>query len=178
MKRFPYLPAFALVLAALILYASTILLSGVRNANIQEEHVNMMKTLLPGSESFVKEAYSGSDESIKSVHRAENGYVIECEHQGYVDVIRMMIGVSMDGHVTGLVVRDMDETPGLGMNAMFDHEFLKDFLNTSGEASVGENVDAITGATVTSKAVAKCVNSAVSVVTGVDASSEATAWGG
>ena len=39
-------------------------------------------------------------------------------------------------------------------------------------------VDGITGATVTSKAVARCVNSAIGYVTGADATSSATTWGG
>jgi len=51
-------------------------------------------------------------------------------------------------------------------------------LNTSGEAEVGTNVDAISGATVTSKAVARSINSAVAYVTGADVSSAATEWGG
>ena len=40
------------------------------------------------------------------------------------------------------------------------------------------NVDALTGATVTSKAVVKAVNSASAFVTGADVSSSATEWGG
>jgi Na+-translocating ferredoxin:NAD+ oxidoreductase RnfG subunit len=72
----------------------------------------------------------------------------------------------------------MNETFGLGANALNDHEFLAQFLNTSGEAAVGTNVDAISGATVTSKAIARCVNSAVAYVTGADADSGATSWGG
>ena len=39
-------------------------------------------------------------------------------------------------------------------------------------------VDGITGATVTSKAIARCVNSAVGYVTGADVESGATSWGG
>ena len=38
-------------------------------------------------------------------------------------------------------------------------------------------VDGLTGATVTSKTVQKCVSSAVAVVTGADTSSSATTWG-
>ena len=103
------------------------------------------------------------------------------------------------GKVTGLVVREAHETVGLGNNALTDHEFLSQFLNSSGsfeiavsgadafsgatgtaEADSGESVqiDGITGATVTSKAIARSVNSAVGYVTGADAVSSATTWGG
>ena len=90
----------------------------------------------------------------------------------------MLVGVTNEGKVTGLQVRRMEETLGLGGEILTDWEFLAQFLNTSGEAVVGETVDALSGATVTSKAVARCVNSAVGFVTGADASSGATSWGG
>ena len=138
----------------------------------------MMQTLLPGSESFTLEAYAGEDENIRRVHKGETGYVIETATQGYADEIVMMIGVSNDGKVKGLVVREIHETYGLGNKALTDWEYLSQYLNTQGDAQIGENVDAVTGATVTSKAITRCVNSAVAYVTGTDTDSGATSWGG
>lgn len=172
------LPVAAILLMAAILFGVSFGLSELRAANIQAEHIYMMQTLLPGSTEFVREPYTGEDTNIRSVHKAENGFVIETVTRGYVDDITMMIGVSNEGTVTGLVIRDMNETFGLGAKALNDAEFLAQFLNTSGEAEVGTNVDAVTGATVTSKAIARSVNSAVAVVTGADATSAATSWGG
>jgi major membrane immunogen (membrane-anchored lipoprotein) len=58
----------------------------------------------------------------------------------------------------------------------------KAFSGATAEAETAEgevvSVDAITGATVTSKAVVRSVNSAVSFVTGADLTTEATSWGG
>ena len=82
-----------------------------------------------------------------------------------------------DGGVTGVVVRDLHETYGLGREALTDTAFLGQFLGTAGEASVGKDIEALTGATVTSKAIAKGVNSAAAFVTGADVSSSATEWG-
>ena len=90
----------------------------------------------------------------------------------------MLIGVHSDGYVTGPQVRSMEEPFGLGAEALTDWEFLAQFLRTEGDATVGTNIDAITGATVTSKAIARSVNSAVGFVTGADTSSGATSWGG
>ena len=171
-------PILTIALCALLLFVVSYGLSDVRANNIQKEHVWMMQTLLPGSSQFVREPYTGEDETICSVHRAENGYVIETVTQGYAGEIIMMIGVNNQGTVTGLVIRDMEETFGLGERALDDADFLAQFLNTSGDAAVGENVDAVTGATVTSKAIARSVNAAVAVVTGVDSTSAATSWGG
>ena len=191
-------PIIAIVLAALILFAASLGLNGIAAKNAQAQHLELMRTLLPGSETFTVEPYAGEDANIRSVHKAENGFVIETVTHGYADEITLLIGVSSEGRVTGLVVREAHETVGLGNNVLTDHEFLAQFLNGSGSFAVaakeadafsgatetaaaeGESneVDAITGATVTSKAVVRCVNSAIAYVTGADASSSATTWGG
>lgn len=166
------------VLVAVVLLAATFGLQGLAAKNAQAAHLKMMQTLLPGSTDFVVEPYTGEDGNIRSVHKADQGFVIETATQGYADEITVLVGVSNDGTVTGLVVKEMHETVGLGMNGLTDWQFLAQFLKTSGEAEVGTNVDALTGATVTSKAITRCVNSAVAVVTGADADSGATSWGG
>lgn len=178
MKKSILIPVGTILLAALILFGVSLGLNGLANKNAQEEHLRIMRTLLPGSETFVVEPYTGEDTNIRSVHKAENGFVVETAVQGYADEIVMLIGVNNEGSVTGLVVREMHETFGLGGNALTDWEFLRQFLKTTGDAEVGTNVDAISGATVTSKSIARSVNSAVAVVTGADASSSATEWGG
>ena len=167
-----------LVLTAVVLLAATFGLQGLAVKNAQAKHLQIMQTLLPGSTDFVVEPYTGEDVNVRSVHKADEGFVIETATQGYADEITVLVGVANDGTVTGIVVKEMHETFGLGMNGLTDWQFLAQYLRTSGEAEVGTNVDALTGATVTSKAITRCVNSAVAVVTGADADSGATSWGG
>lgn len=180
MKKTIFIPAIVILCAAAILFGLTFGLQKVAIAKAEAEHLKIMQTLLPGSSDFILEPYTGEDANIRSVHKADSnfGYVIETVTAGYAGDIRMLIGVSKDGKVTGLVVREMSETAGLGLNALNDTDFLAQFLNTEGDAEVGTNVDAITGATVTSKAITRCVNSAVAFVTGADTDSGATSWGG
>ena len=199
MKKPVLLPILAIVIAAVILLAASFGLNSIAAQKAQEDHVWLMQTLLPDSKEFTLEPYSGEDANIRSVHKAENGFVIETVTYGYAGEITMFIGVNNDGKVTGLVVRDLSETFGLGREALKDHVFLKQFLNSSGSFEVvtaapdafsgatGEiteaegdtvGVDALTGATVTSKAIVRAVNSAVAYVTGADAASAATTWGG
>ena len=188
-----------ILVVALVLFGTSFALQDTAAKKAQEEHLWLMQTLLPGSENFTAETYSGEDANIVSVHKAENGFVVETNVYGYADYIRMMTAVNNDGKVTGLVVLEAHETAGLGNKALTDHVFLKQFLNASGsfevathgadafssatgttESADGETVevDGITGATVTSKAIAKSVNSAVAYVTGADVASSATTWGG
>ena len=167
-----------IALVAVVLLAATFGPQGLAVKKAQAEHLRVMQTLLPGSTDFVVEPYTGEDANVRSVHKADNGFVIETATQGYADEITVLVGVDKDGSVTGIVVKEMHETIGLGMNGLTDWEFLAQYLRTSGEAEVGTTVDALTGATVTSKAITRCVNSAVAVVTGADADSGATSWGG
>ena len=178
MKKSVFLPLIAIVAAAAVLLGLTFGLKGVASANAQKEHLYMMQTILPGSENFTVEPYTGEDANIRSVHKGETGFVIETATQGYADEIVMLIGVSNDGKVKGLVVREIHETHGLGNKALTDWKYLFQYLNTQGDAQIGEGVDAITGATVTSKAITRCINSAVGFVTGADTNSGATSWGG
>ena len=188
----------SILVAALVLFGASCALNGIASKNAQKEHLWLMQTLLPGSESFVIEPYSGEDANIRSVHKAENGFVVECVTYGYAGEIRMYAGVCNEGKVTGLVVREAHETYGLGSRILTDHAFLSQFLNQSGSFEIATNgadafsgatseaaaegeavqVDGISGATVSSKAVARCVNSAVAFVTGADVASSATTWGG
>ena len=192
-------PIIALILAAALLFGLSIGMDGMAVRNAENYHLELMKTLLPGAEAFTLEPYSGEDANIRSVHKSDIGFVVETVTYGYAGEITMLIGVNNAGRVTGLVVSEAHETFGLGGNALTDHVFLAQFLNKTGsfevattgadafsgataeaETAEGEaiGVDAITGATVTSKAVVRCVNSAVAYVTGADAVTEATSWGG
>ena len=187
-----------IMVVAIVLFGTCFALRNVAEEKAQAEHLWLMQTLLPDSTDFVLEPYAGEDANIRSVHKADNGYVIETVTYGYADEITMYVGVNLDGKVTGLVVYDAHETLGLGSKALTDHVFLSQFLNQEGSFAVATSgadafsgatgttesagdevqVDGITGATVTSKAVVRCVNSAVAYVTGADATSSATTWGG
>ena len=172
------IPVIAIAVAALVLLGASFGLRSIAVDNARQEHLKTMQTLLPGSESFTVEPYTGEDENILSVHKGEGGFVVETQTRGYADEIRILIGVSNEGTVTGIQIRDIHETFGLGQTALTDADFLAQFLRSDGSLTVGDGVDAITGATVTSKAVARCVTSAVAYVTGADVDSGATSWGG
>lgn len=171
-------PILTILLAAVILLG---LYNGLRQERLVYEMHDLqekMEAMLPGSKHFEPEEYTGEDANIHRVWKGETGYIVETVTYGYAGNITMLIGVASEGNVTGLQVRNMQETYGLGAEALSDWEFLAQFLRTEGDVEIGTNVDAVTGATVTSKAIARSVNSAVGFVTGADTSSAATSWGG
>ena len=171
-------PVLTIVLAAVILLG---LYNGLNEERFVYEMPDLqekMEAMLPGSKIFTPEEYTGEDTNIHRVWKGETGYIVETVTYGYAGNITMLIGVHNDGYVTGLQIRDMRETYGLGREALTNWEFLRQFLRNEGDAEIGNGIDAISGATVTSKAVARSINSAVGFVTGADVSSGATSWGG
>lgn len=171
--------AVAVIAAAfLILLALSSALTPVGAENAAAEQESIFQILLPGGGPYVEEPYSGEDANISRVYRGNTGYIVETVTSGYAGDITMLVAVDLQGTVVGAVVRDMEETFGLGMEALSDAEFLSQLVWSLGDLAVGENIDAITGATVTSRAVANAINSASAFVTGADVSSGATEWGG
>ena len=171
-------PVLAIALAAVLLLGVSAALQPIREAKALEEQEFVMSYLLIDGAPFAEEAYTGEDETITAVYKGSNGYIVETTVDGYADEIVLWVGVKNDGYVTGITVRDLDETYGLGRKAMSDVDYLLQYLRTTGEAAVGEDIDAMTGATVSSKAITRGVNAAVAFVTGADVSSSATEWGG
>lgn len=94
------------------------------------------------------------------------GHVVVVVEKGYGGDIEVMTGVDLEGKVTGVDILSHSETAGLGANA--DKESFRDlFIGkvagiTVSKDEPGENsIDALTGATVTSRAVARAVNAAI-----------------
>lgn len=170
-------PVAVLALSALLLLGASALLGPMAARAAAQEQEALLAALLPGGAPFTPLEYDGEDEAISAVYQGANGYVIETVTAGYAGDITMLVAVDNDGAAVGLVVRDLEETYGLGQKALNDVDFLAQLLGGTGELAVGDGVDALTGATVTSKAVVKAVNSACAYVTGADVSSSATEWG-
>ena len=92
------------------------------------------------------------------------GYVFTAGAKGYGGTVAVMVGMDNEGVITGIEILSHSETPGLGANATSD-SFKSRFVGKSGELTVdktsneGQNIQAITAATITSKAVTNAVNS-------------------
>lgn len=93
---------------------------------------------------------------------------------GYAGDIKFSVGISKEGEYLGTSILSIGETAGLGMRVKTDPSFLSQFKNVvtdqfvlvkdgSGAAAGDEKVDAISGSTVTSKAVTRGINAALIV---------------
>ena len=121
-----------------------------------------MKAVLPSKE-YSQLIYDG-DPMIKAVYRAgEEGWVFEVTPSGFGGLIDMLVGVDTSGAVTGVSIITMSETSGLGANAARE-SFRSQYVGKSVSVKLrkqGGEIDALTGATVTSTAVTNGVNAAL-----------------
>jgi hypothetical protein len=101
------------------------------------------------------------------------GYVLKVVASGSQGNIEMMVGVDGDGVVTGVSIVDNSETAGIGSKVMENEPLasgtgvLDQFAGKSaadGTLAVGTNVEAITGATVSTRGVTTGVNAALAAV--------------
>jgi electron transport complex protein RnfG len=99
------------------------------------------------------------------------GYAFKMVASGSQGNIEMIVGVDADNAVTGVSIVSNKETAGIGSKVMSNNALpsgvgvLDQFVGKSGAGTlvVGKTVDAISGATVSSKGVTKGVNAALAV---------------
>ena len=130
-----------------------------------------IETVLPGG--YEEELSDFADETglVSKVYAGPNGYAFEVTPGGFDNTITMMVGVDKAGNVLGISVISHTETAGLGAVAAAGtpagEAFRGQFVGMSGSVAVskdGGEVNAITGATITSRAVCAGVNAALEVV--------------
>ena len=101
------------------------------------------------------------------------GSAMKIVSSGSQGSIEMMVGLDLEGNVTGVSIVKHSETAGIGTKVMENEPnaagtpFLDQFKGMSGSVEVGSNVTAITGATVSSKGVTAGVNAAIAAVNSI-----------
>lgn len=124
------------------------------------------------AESYEQVAYTGSDATIVEAYKAgDAGYVLQVAPSGsFGGGLAIMVGVNSDMTVSGVEIVASSETSGLGANAK-KPAFRDQFTGKSGEVKVtkdGGEIDALTGATITSRAVSAGVTSALAAAATLD----------
>lgn len=170
------IPAAALTvicLAATLLLSLTNFVTKGQIASVQKAQADNARMLVcPDAESFEEAPEYADAEVYKALDAAGNviGYTVMTSGKSYGGDIDVMTGFDNEGSISGVQILNIEDTPGLGMNAKKD-AFRNQFsgktagdLTVSKTASLETEVQAITGATITSNAVTKCVNEAWNAV--------------
>ena len=167
------IPTISLFLICLVVTALLALTNNVTADKIAEnEEQNKqtsMKTVLPDAAEFEEietdVVYAGKDKDGNII-----GYAISTASQGYGGQVKVMSGIDTNGVIVGVdVFYNDDETPGLGKNTS-NKSFTKQYQGLSAGSDIvvskddtsggAQAVDAVTSATISSRAVTKAVNDA------------------
>lgn len=154
--------------------------NAVTEGPIAEQNAQKIKdsleNVMPGAESeqidvpegttVTTETKNATSVTILSAYKmtkdgADAGYCVEVGPTGFGGAVDTMVGIDGDGNVTGIsVISASSETPGLGARST-EPEFQAQFVGQVGtEVAVtkdGGSIDALTGATITSRAVSEGV---------------------
>ena len=101
--------------------------------------------------------------TVKSVYKVEGkGYVVETTATGYNNntAIDILIGFDEDGTIIAIKTLTQQETNGYGSKCFEESNIEKNYLNKA----IDEDVDGVSGATLTSNAMKKMINEARSAV--------------
>ena len=160
---------------ALLLGAVNYITAPIIAQATEEKRVAAMEQVLeaeeyPAVEDFVQEHDGATVTALsEAISGGETiGYVAEVTTNGFGGAIEMVVGLTADGTVTGVSVIGHEETPNVGSKVVEGQDVLNQFVGLTGEVTVnsGDNsIDAVSGATVSSKAVTAGVNAAIAAVT-------------
>ena len=182
-------PTLILAVVCFVVTGALAVVNGITGPIIDESErlakIEALSQVLPGAGSFSEiktaeeltgEGYSVS-ERIVGIYEAANGdtpagYVAQVATKGYGGDINLFIGVNMQMETTGVVITSHNETPGLGSKAA-EPSFIDQFLGAvpSGLFNVVKNppssdseVEAVSGATISSRAVTNGVDDALELI--------------
>ena len=159
--------AITAVVAAALAGVNSITAPAIAELNAQKTQ-EAIELVLPGGGEEID--FPAAD-LVAKVYKGENGYAVQTTPGGFDNTITMMVGVDNQGKVLGISIIKHTETAGLGAVAAAGtpagENFRGQFVGASGSVSVtkdGGTMDAITGATITSRAICVGVNAALDCV--------------
>ena len=169
----PILVLFCICLIIPLALSLTNELTAKRIENLQKENEKAtMAKLLPADE-FKKDTFEGKDEKfdfhIAMTDENVEGYIFITSAKGYGGEVSVMTAIGTDGKIISTsILNASNETPGLGQNVTKEtfysqfKEKIKDItVVKNGALQENNEVNAVTGATISSKAVTSAVNKAL-----------------
>ncbi len=173
MKKSIIVPTIALFLicivaTTLLAFANSVTAPIIDELAVKTEMESRKKVCVLATE-FVNETANGVSYAVGYDENGQKlGMVFTTTAKSYGGEILVMTGVDMDGKVSGVELLSINDTAGLGMNAT-KSDFRTQFLGLVNGIKVMKNssnhdnneITALTGATITSQAVADAVNAAL-----------------
>ena len=179
-KPIVVLTAIAAVMAALLGGTNLLTIDRIKELETAAETAAVKKVIK--AETYEKDSLELDGTTytyFKALKGSEKvGYAFTLSANGYGGAVKCVVGIDVSGKITAVEITDVaNETPGLGQNATkpdFYEQFSgKDSAVTVVKSDAKENeVNAVTGATITSNAVTKSVNLALELYKALETEGE------
>jgi len=166
MVRYGFILALICTIASGLLAGMNLLTKARINAQAQDEEEASLKEVLPQGERF--EAVRAEEEVLYYKVYDKSGKFVavafKASGKGYSSVIESMVGMNKDGVINAIKILSQNETPGLGAKVV-EPGFVLGFSNKN--LSQLDNIQAITGATISSGAVIDSVKKRAEEIKGI-----------
>ena len=156
------------VVAAVLAGVNSVTAPAIAQLNYEKTQA-AIQAVLPGGGDEID--FTDDTGLVSVVYKGEAGYAVQVAPGGFDGPITMMVGVDFEGNILGISVIKHTETAGLGAVAAAKtsagEAFRGQFVGLSGSVSVtkdGGQIDSITGATITSRAVCVGVQAALDCI--------------
>ena len=163
----------SVVVAALLAVVNGITGPIIDRSNAEKTQ-KAIAVVLPGGYEEELTGFTDASGLVSKVYKGQNGYAVEVCPTGFDGPITIMVGVDFEGKVLGISMIAHTESAGLGAVAAASTSkgvaFRDQFVGMSQEVLVtkdGGTVDAITNATITSRAICDGVNAALDCAAGL-----------
>ena len=157
-KPIAVLAGICLVVTAVLAYINLITLPIITAAE-QEAAEQARMEVMPGANSF-EQIDIELPEGVTEAYTSDNGgYVFMLSTKGYGGEIKLICGIDAGGSITGISTLSHAETSGIGSKVVEDNSGYREGYYGKTADNYSE-VDAVTGATISSKAYKKALNGA------------------
>lgn len=171
-------PTLVLFLVCAIISGSLAFVNGITKDVIQKnteaEKEVFRRTVMEAADRFERISPDGTVPAVYKGYNGNNivGYIVELVSKGYGGDIEMTVGIAADSKICGVIIGSNSETPGLG-SKMTEPSFINQFTGVDVEDDLKlvkqdkkspDEIQAISGATITSRGVTEGVREALSLV--------------
>lgn len=162
----PALILTAICATATLLLALTNLLTEGRIAENAAAKTAQSRKLVLEADNYLPLDEEGTVYNALDSDGSQIGVIVITEANGYGGTIQVMTGVRSNGRVSSVTILSMSETPGLGAKTK-EFDFLEQYIGSTAPnlavSKDGGNIDAVSGATISSRAVTEAVNEAITI---------------
>lgn len=156
------MPIVVLVIICFVVTGALVVTYHITDPIIQKVNAqradDARKAVLPEADAFTEITDVKKMKGVTAIHKANNGtgFVISSEEKGFNGPVKIIVAFDPQGKILGVKVVEHKETPGLGTKSE-----APSFLNQFKKTETLSDIDQVSGASVTSRAVTEAVKIAV-----------------